>query len=105
VLTNGVSPLQGLVVETVGTFCLMTAVFFAAVKGYAGKSAGLVIALTVIVLILFAGPLTGAGFNPARSFGPALFTGTLGLFWIYLLGPLAGGALAVLFYRLVDKKT
>lgn len=104
VLARGVGPLQGLVVETIGTFLLMTAVFFAAVEGYAGKSAGLVISLTVIVLILFAGPLTGAGFNPARSFGPALFSGTLGLFWIYLLGPLAGAALAVFFYRLVKKK-
>jgi aquaporin Z len=104
-LASGVSPLQGLAVETIGTFILMTVIFFAAVKGYAGKSASLIIALTVIVLILFAGPLSGAGFNPARSFGPALFTGTLALFWIYLLGPLAGAALAVLFYRLITKKT
>lgn len=103
-LAGGVSPLQGLVIEAICTFFLITTVFFVAVKGYAGKSAGFVIGLTIIALILFAGPLTGAGFNPARTFGPAIFTGTLDQFWIYLLGPLLGAAMAVLFYRLMNKK-
>ena len=104
VLVGNVGWLRGWVVETIGTFFLMTTVFFAAVKGYAGKRAGFVIGLTVTTLILFAAPLTGAGFNPARTLGPAIFTGTLGVFWIYLLGPLAGAALAALFYRLMTKK-
>ena len=39
-----------------------------------------VMGLTIIALVLFAGPLTGAGLNPARTFGPALFTGTLDQF-------------------------
>ena len=102
VLASNVNWIQGLAIETVGTFVLITSVFFAAIKGYAGKQAGVVIGLTITALILFAGPLTGAGFNPARTLGPAIFTNTLGLFWLYLLGPLAGAALAVLFYRLMN---
>lgn len=103
-LAGSISPLQGLFIEAICTFFLITTVFFVAVKGYADKNAGFVIGLTVIALILFAAPLTGASFNPARTFGPALFTGTLDQFWIYLLGPLTGAAMAVLFYRLMNKK-
>jgi aquaporin Z len=104
VLSKNIGWLQGLVVEAVGTFFLVNAVFFASVRGYAGKHTGLVLGATIIMLILFAGPLTGAGFNPARSFGPAVFSSTLGQFWIYLFGPLAGATLAVLFYRIMDTK-
>lgn len=103
-LAGGISPLQGLIIETICTFLMIITVFFVAVKGHAGKSAGVVIGLTITALILFAAPLTGASFNPARTFGPALFTGNLNQFWIYLLGPLTGAALAVLFYRVMNKK-
>ena len=103
-LASGVNPLQGVLIEAIGTFFLVTSVFFAAVKGYAGKRAGFVIGLTLVFVILFAGPLTGAGLNPARSLGPALFTGTLNLYWIYLVGPLLGAAVAAGFYRLMTRK-
>ena len=47
------------------------------------------------------GPLTGAGLNPARWFGPALVSGEYGGVWPYLVGPFVGAALAVAFYRFV----
>jgi len=36
--------------------------------------------------------------NPARSFGPAVFGGTLDTYWLYAIGPLVGASLAVVFY-------
>ena len=39
--------------------------------------------------------------NPARSFGPALASGTWGDLWIYVAGPVAGAALGVFGYELV----
>lgn len=105
VLASNVNWLQGLVIEAILTFFLVNAVLFGAVKGYAGKRAGFVIGLTITFAILLAGPLTGASLNPARTLGPAIFTGTLDQFWIYLIGPLAGAFLAWLFYRLMLKKS
>jgi len=47
------------------------------------------------------GPLTGASMNPARSFGPALATGTWTEFWIYVVGPTAGGLVGGLSYEFI----
>jgi glycerol uptake facilitator-like aquaporin len=41
------------------------------------------------------GPFEGAAMNPARAFGPDLAIGQLSTWWVYVIGPLAGGALAV----------
>ena len=99
VLASGVSPIQGLVVEAILTFFLVNTVLHAAVAGKAGNFAGLAIGLTLVFSILMGGPLTGASLNPARTLGPALFSGTTSLFWIYLVGTFVGGAAAVGIYK------
>ena len=60
-----------------------------------GITAGLAIGSVVGLEALFAGPISGASMNPARSLAPALWSGQLEHVWIYLLAPLAGAALAV----------
>ena len=77
-----VSPLQAIVVEGLLTFLLANAVLQTAVRKPGTPFAGLAIGLTLAAAILMGGPLTGASLNPARTFGPALFTGNLGTFWI-----------------------
>jgi len=66
--------------EAILTFFLVTAV--------------MAIGLVLTMDILAGGPLTGASMNPARTFGPALATNNLSYFWMYLVGPLLGGAIA-----------
>lgn len=90
----GVTPLQAILVEAVLTFLLVTVVLHTAVQKDSTPFAGVAIGLTLAALILMGGPLTGASLNPARTFGPALFTGGLGSLWLYIVGPFAGAALA-----------
>lgn len=60
-----------------------------------------VIGLTLAALLIITWPVTNASINPARSFASALFGGgwTWGQLWLFIVAPLAGAALAALFYR------
>lgn len=60
--------------------------------------APLAIGFAILVIHLVAVPLTGAGVNPARTFGPALVFDRWGDHWVYWIGPLLGGAIAGLLY-------
>ena len=94
-----VTPAAGLALEAILTFFLALAVLQAAVAGKAGQLAGLAIGATFAFGILVGGPLTGASMNPARTLGPALVTGNFADLWIYMAGPLSGGAFAALLFR------
>ena len=63
--------------------------------------AGVVVGATIALEALFAGPITGASMNPARSLGPALVSGHLQYVWIYLTAPVLGAILACLICRLI----
>jgi len=70
-----------------------------------GVIAGIAIGGIVLLEALFAGPITGASMNPARSIGPALISGHLESLWLYCLAPVIGMLLAVLSCKLVkDEK-
>jgi MIP family channel proteins len=93
----------GVLAEAIFTFFLVWVVFAtAADPGGAFKSiAGLAIGLTITFDILAGGPLTGAAMNPARAFGPELVQGIWSDWWVYWVGPLAGGGVAALAYEFV----
>jgi MIP family channel proteins len=93
---------SALVYEIVLTAFLMFVIMAVATDTRAvGAAAAIAIGGTVALDALFGGPLTGASMNPARSFGPALASGTWTDFWIYVVGPVGGAALGALAYQLV----
>ena len=67
-------------------------------KGFAGLAIG----LTVTCEAAFMGPMTGASMNPARSLGPALFSGIWDAHWVYWIAPILGAQLAVIVYRILS---
>lgn len=84
-----------LVIEIVLTALLVTVILGTAHnQRLVGHNAAFAVAGTIALAGLFAGPVSGASMNPARSFGPALLGGALGSYWIYLVGPVIGGLLA-----------
>lgn len=114
--TNGLAgvngnPFAGLIVEIV-----LTCVFVFVILGVTSKKAGhgsfggLVIGLTLTLIHIFGIGLTGTSVNPARSFGPALialFSGNAAPFaslWVFIVGPLAGAAIAAVLYKALEKK-
>ncbi len=62
----------------------------------AGSNAAIAVGATISLCGMIASPISGASMNPARSFGPALLSGSLDTWWIYLIGPCCGALLAVL---------
>jgi aquaporin Z len=102
---TGSAPLMAWAVEIVLTFFLVNTILHAAVAGKAGPFAGWAIGTTLAFAILAGGPLTGASLNPARTFGPAVFTGALAdpyTYLIYFLGPLIGATLAVIVFQFLN---
>ena len=93
---------QSLLLEIVLTFILMFVIMAVATDGRAvGQMAGWAIGGTVALEAIFAGPISGASMNPARSLGPAIVTGHLDHIWLYIVGPIVGAALGALVYRFV----
>ncbi|GFO38635.1 Aquaporin [Plakobranchus ocellatus] len=102
-LRSGVSSAQGFGVELIITFIYVLAYFACHddkrtdLRG----SAPLTLGLAAVACHLFAIPYTRAGMNPARSFGPALISGTWGDHWVFWVGPLVGGVVAGLLYEYI----
>lgn len=91
---------QSLVLELLLTFILMLTIINVATGAReTGAVAGLAIGGVVALEALFAGPVSGASMNPARSIGPALVSGETASLWIYLVAPVAGAGLAILCCR------
>ena len=90
------SMMQSFVLELILTFLLMFVILNVSTGAKEkGITAGIAIGAIIGLEALFAGQICGASMNPARSFAPALVSGHLGDFWIYLFAPLLGAFAAV----------
>lgn len=101
----------GLLVEVLLTFVFVLSVLGVTSEKFKhGAVAGLVIALSLVAVHILGIALTGTSVNPARSLGPAIvaaFGGSgaaISVVWVFILGPLVGGALAACTYKMLEKK-
>jgi len=97
-----VPQLEAALAEVVLTAIVMLTILTTATeKAVVGKEAALAVGFAVATCGFFAGPISGASMNPARSIAPQILSGEFGLVWIYAVGPLAGAALAVAVHWLL----
>lgn len=88
--------MQSLVLEAILTLILMLVILrVASGPKETGIMAGTAIGGVVGLEAMFAGPISGASMNPARSLAPAIVSGRVEVAWLYVVAPLAGAALAV----------
>src|SRR6185503_7928732 len=91
------SEMQSFIFELVLTFILMLTILNVSNGAKEkGITAGIAVGAVIGLEAMFAGPISGASMNPARSFAPALLSGHLEHLWLYLAAPLLGAGAAVL---------
>ena len=91
---------QSFGLEIVLTLILMTVITAVATDTRAvGQAAAIAIGGTIGLEALFAGPISGASMNPARSLAPAIVSGTWQDQWLYVAGPAIGAIIGVLIYN------
>lgn len=111
---NFSNPLQvgtGILAEAIMTFFLVFVVYFTIVDERAPRLGGLLVGLIVLCDVFIGGPLTGAAMNPARAMGPIIVSGALNLtnafsgWYIFWIGPIIGGVVAGLVWRVFRENT
>lgn len=94
------SSLQSFFLEIILTFFLMFVIINVSHGSKEqGLMAGLAIGGVVGLEAIFAGPISGASMNPARSLAPAMISGQLNHLWLYILAPIIGSASAAFLWK------
>lgn len=99
------SEMQSFVLETVLTFFLMLTILNVSTGSKEkGVTAGIAVGSVIALEAMFAGPVSGASMNPARSLAPALVSGHFEHLWIYLIAPPLGAVAAMFACRGIREK-
>ena len=95
------SMMGAFITEAVLTCIFLLVIFSTTSKEGNSTTAGLAIGITLVIIHLFAIPITGTSVNPARSIGPAIFAGgkALSQLWLFIVAPIAGGLLGALIWK------
>lgn len=98
---GGYSMIAGLIAEIVLTGMFLIVILGATSTAAPAGFAPLAIGLALMVAHLIGIPITNASLNPARSIASAIFatTGAWGQLWLFIVGPLLGGAIGGVIWR------
>jgi aquaporin Z len=87
------------IVEVVIAFCMMTMVLITSNNSIFSRYTGLFAGILVMLYVIVSGPISGFGMNPARSLASAIPAMQFTSFWIYLVAPFIGMAMAAQLYK------
>ena len=90
---------QSFILEVILTYFLMLVILFVSQNKETSQFTAIAVGGTVLLEALFAGPITGASMNPARSIAPAMVSGHISEIWIYIFAPIIGALLASLTWK------
>lgn len=93
-----------LITELIIAFITMTMVLFTSNNDRLKKYTRIIAGCLVCTWVIVAGPISGFGMNPARSFASAMPANIWTAFWIYLFVPFIGMLSAAEFYLFVEKR-
>jgi len=94
---------QSFILEVILTYFLMLVIIFVSQNKEVTNLTGIAVGATVLLEAMFAGPITGASMNPARSIAPAVVSGNISELWIYILAPIIGAILASLTWLFMKR--
>jgi len=93
---------RAFVLELILTFFLMVVIINVSTGSKeVGMMAGFAVGSVVLLEAIFAGPITNASMNPARSLAPNIVSGNIKGLWLYMLAPIIGALLAVVSCKFV----
>jgi aquaporin NIP len=97
-------PIQSFVLEFFLAFFLMLVILpFSQGSKEKGMFAGIAIGSVILLEAMFAGPVSGASMNPARSVAPALLSGHFEHLWVYIFAPILGACSSSLVWTYLKK--
>jgi len=98
---GGYNTMSAFIIETVMTFLFIFVILATTSKFGNGVMAGLAIGVTLMLIHLVAIPVTGTSVNPARSLGPAVFSGgkALAQLWLFFVAPIIGAIIAAIVWK------
>jgi aquaporin Z len=96
--------IQSFILEFVLTLTLMFVILSVSTGAKEkGITAAIAIGAVIAFEAMFAGPISGASMNPARSLAPAIVSGRLENLWVYLTAPVLGAAAAIITCRCIHE--
>jgi len=94
----GISDWKAMLFELILTVGLLSTILGTASRAQnVGPLSAVAVGGYIILAGFWSSPISGASMNPARSFGPDLALGDFSNYWVYVVGPICGGLIAVLF--------
>ena len=99
---HGFDVYRAFIFELILTFLLMVVIINVSTGSKEiGTMAAIAVGSVILLEALFAGPITKASMNPARSLAPAIVSGNMKDLWLYLTAPFVGAILAVISCKLI----